>query len=320
MNPRSINCEADARTTTPSRQSSTQANAMAWWSVIQAITFRFEFPSSRIYNIDKRGETIVARTRKVVAAKGKKQVGANTSAERGVVGAISADGNASSPLFIFPGKRYKNCVLNGESNRAIGTCNESGLINESVFLEFIDHIIKYSACTVQEPILIILYNHYSYCSSSVVEKAKDSGIASLTLSPHTSHKLQPLNVSVLGPLKVFHGNAVDEWLRSHPGKMVSLYDISKIVTTALNLGFSRHNVVAEFAATGIYPLNKNMFGNSNFMPSAVTERREREIEIAEPSCSTSSMRNETSAYPSTRTNGLNVGISTVEMLISSNTT
>ena len=211
-------------------------------------------------------------------------------------------------------------VLNGTSNRAIGTCNESGLINESVSLEFIDHIIKYSTCTVQEPILIILNNHYSYCSSSVVEKAKDSGIASLTLSPHTSHKLQPLDVSVLGPLKVFHGNAVDEWLRSHPGKMVSIYDISKIVTTALNLGFSRHNVVAEFAATGIYPLNKNMFGNSNFMPSAVTERREREIEIAEPSCSTSSMRNETSAYPSTRTNGLNVGISTVKMLISSNTT
>ena len=39
-----------------------------------------------------------------------------------------------------------------------------------------------------------------------------------------------------------------------------------------------------------------MFGNSNFISSAVNDRREREIEIDEPSCSTSGVRYETSAF------------------------
>ena len=59
-----------------------------------------------------------------------------------------------------------------------------------------------------------------------------------------------------------------------------------------------------------------MLGDFNFIPSAVTDRRKREIEIDQPSSSTSSEINETSAF----TNGLDVNISTVEMLISFNTT
>ena len=74
--------------------------------------------------------------------------------------------------------------------------------------------------------------------------------------------------------------------------------------------------MARFATTEIYPLNRNMFGNSNFIPLAATNRKECEIEIDEPSCSTSSVRKVTSAF----TTGLHVNISTIKLLISSNIT
>ena len=151
----------------------------------------------------------------------------------------------------FPRKRCKNCFVNDTPKGAIATCHESGWINESIFVQFIDRVIKYSKFTVQEPILIILNNHHSRGSLSVVQKAKDSGIELLTMPPHTLHKLQPLDVSVFGSFKVFYSNAIDDWLRSHSGKMVSIYDIPKMVTTSFNSGVIRHNIVAGFAATEI---------------------------------------------------------------------
>lgn len=67
---------------------------------------RHKFPPNMIYNVDETGVTTVQSPKQVVAEKGKKQVGAITSAERGelvtVVCAINATGNSVPPMFIFP--------------------------------------------------------------------------------------------------------------------------------------------------------------------------------------------------------------------------
>lgn len=60
-----------------------------------------------IYNVDETGVTTVQNPKQVVTEKGKKQVGAITSAERGelvtVVCAVNAAGNAVPPMLIFQG-------------------------------------------------------------------------------------------------------------------------------------------------------------------------------------------------------------------------
>ena len=58
------------------------------------------------YNVDETGVTTVQTPKQVVAEKGKKQVDAITSAERGklvtVVCAVNATSNAVPPMFYLP--------------------------------------------------------------------------------------------------------------------------------------------------------------------------------------------------------------------------
>lgn len=58
------------------------------------------------------------------------------------------------------------------------------------------------------PIILTMDDHESHVSVDTMEYAKEHGVQAMTLPPHTSHKTQPLDRSVFGPLKnYFNGKA-----------------------------------------------------------------------------------------------------------------
>ena len=168
--------------------------------------------------------------------KGKKQVGSITSAERGelvtVVCAVNAAGNAIPPMFVFPRVRFKDDFMIGAPPGAKGASTRTGWMNEDTWPEFLDHLIQHTKCTPDHPMLLILDNLKAHISLKAVEKAKSNGIVLLTLPPHTSHRMQPLDVTVFGPFKTLYSRALDGWMRSNPGKTVSIYQIAGLVNEA----------------------------------------------------------------------------------------
>ncbi|KAK0133236.1 hypothetical protein N1851_031252 [Merluccius polli] len=102
---------------------------------------RIDSLQNMIYNVDETGVTTVQTPKQVVAEKGKKQVGAITSAERGelltVVCAVNATSNAVPPMFIFPRVRYKDYFITKAPSGSIGTSTRSGWIDEDTFVEWI---------------------------------------------------------------------------------------------------------------------------------------------------------------------------------------
>jgi len=85
-------------------------------------------------------------------------------------------------------------------------------------------------------------------------------------------------------------------MRSHPGKTMSIYDIPGIVNDALPLAATPKNIQAGFKCTGIYPLNANIFSDSDFSPSSVTDR---ELEPKQNQCPTSPIHRNCAAATST---------------------
>ena len=114
-----------------------------------------------------------------------------------------------------------------------------------------------------------------------IDFARDRGIVSLTIPPHTSHKLQPLGKSCYGPFKTAFNKAMDNWLRTNPGKTVTIYDIPEITNEAYTQTFTARNITADFQSTGIYPYNSELFTEVDFAPSIVTDTEDPQLHEGE---------------------------------------
>lgn len=246
-----------------------------FYDQLNSVYLKFKFGPESVYNLDETGMTNVQVPGKVIASKGVKQVGQTTSAERGdlvtMCGVINALGNAIPPFFIFPRVNFKETMLIGAPLGSAGAANLSGWMTNEIFLLVLKHFIKFARPTSENPALIIMDNHESHVSLEAIQLCKGNNVVLLTIPPHTSHRLQPLDKGVYGPMKRYYNDACSAWLVNHPGQRLSIHHIAYLVRQAYPLAFSRTNILSGFKATGIYPFNKNIYKDEDFVASEVTD-------------------------------------------------
>ena len=212
----------------------------------------------------------------MVALKKMKQVGKITSGERGalvtLLCTINAAGNSIPPFMIFPRVFFKVRMLHGAPPGTVGAAHQSGWMTAENFVLYTKHLIKFTKCTPEHPGLLILDNHDTHLSIECIDLAKDHGVVMLTLPPHCSHRLQPLDRTVYGPFKSAFNRSADAFMVNHPGQPITIHDIAEIVGSAYPLAFTPMNIVSGFKCTGIYPYNPNVFSEEDFLSSYVTDR------------------------------------------------
>ena len=109
---------------------------------------------------------------------------------------------------------------------------------------------------------------------TAVEFCRDHGIELLTIPPETSHKLLPSDVAVDNLFKRYYANGIDAWHRNHHGQTMNIYDIPAVVNSACIIAFTPSNITNGFRACGIVPYNKDIFSESDYSSSYVSDRSE----------------------------------------------
>lgn len=253
-----------------------RTNVSLFFNNLRACMEKYKFGPGEIYNIDETGNSSVHNPPKVIAQKGVKQLGSMTSGERGInvtmIAAINGIGNHVPPLLVFPRVHFKEHMLVGAPPGTVGAANLSGWSNESIFLQYMEHFIRYVKPSVENPVLIVLDNHESHISLPVIDLAKENGIVLLTFPPHTSHKLQPLDRTVFGPYKTFYNQCLNNWHLQNPGTPVTLYQMANVIGKAYEKAFVSKNIIKGFEVTGICPFNEDIFGENEFLGAFVTDR------------------------------------------------
>jgi hypothetical protein len=103
--------------------------------------------------------------------------------------------------------------------------------------------------------LFILDGHGSHVTTDVVKTAQGVGLDMLILPSHTSHTIQPLDVSCFTPFKQAFHLLRDVWTLRNKSKGTSKEVLASWVSAALQKSLTEKNIKSGFCTTGIFPLN-----------------------------------------------------------------
>ena len=83
--------------------------------------------------------------------------------------------------------------------------------------------------SIDKKVMLILYNHSTHLYLPAINFARKHGIEILSIPLHTSHKLQPLELTFSGPLKTYYSQEIDEYMVSNPGKHVTENNVAQLL-------------------------------------------------------------------------------------------
>lgn len=226
----------------------------------------------RIYNIDETSYCSDPQKTKVVGLKGYPSTRTTSSAGKTnttVLVAGNAAGGKGPPFIIFKGKHVWSSWTSEEAYPGtLYSATSNGWIESNAFEEYLTKSFIPMVKTGEEPTLLIYDGHSTHVQLAVVEKAKQNNITIIKLPPHSSHLLQPLDLSVFKPYKDAWDMEMVKWQRQHKAEKLPKDQFSVIVGRVWEQLDS--NVIKKgFEKSGIYPFNRNAVPEHKLDPEAL---------------------------------------------------
>ncbi|XP_050508622.1 uncharacterized protein LOC126885873 [Diabrotica virgifera virgifera] len=75
---------------------------------------------------------------------------------------------------------------------------------------------------------------------ALIDLAKQNHVTIICLPPHSTHKMQPLDVAFIAPLKTYYAKEIENWLRENQLSVVSPHAVASIFCKAYNKAISHH--------------------------------------------------------------------------------
>jgi hypothetical protein len=117
-----------------------------------------------------------------------------------------------------------------------------------------------------KPILLILDGHSSHETSHILHLAELHNIIILCLPPHTTHKLQPLDVGVFGPLQRAWLERCDSVVELTGAEMPKEDFVNEYMDVR-EASFRSSTIISAFKKSGVWPVDRAVFLDDDFAPS-----------------------------------------------------
>ena len=217
----------------------------------------------QIWNCDETGRSFEHNPVRVIADKGSRNVVGKTSNSRTnitIMACVNAMGSWMPPMFVAKGKTTAS--LHGFNTAAAppGTMwsfQPNGWMTDELGEKWFTEIFL-KHCGPQRPQVLILDGHSSHESLAILENALANDIHILSLPPHTTHVLQPLDRAVFGPFSTAFNAECSNFISENVLNTVNKWSFHGLVKLAWEKSFTIHNIQSTFRVCGIYPFDRSV--------------------------------------------------------------
>ena len=246
---------------------------------IDAERFFTEANLERIYNADESGFPLQGTAGKcqVIVERGTKNIhrlAPDSKTQITVLSCVSAAGTFSKPFVLFPGKKLPKFNLTdvSEDDFDLGY-SDSGWISSDTFFGWLSNLFYPSVKDkVQFPIILFIDGHTSHVNIAVSDFCRDHDIILHCFPAHASHILQPLDVSVFGPLKKSWNKSIKEFYMKFRTPMTKNHFFPVFDRAWKETCAKPQNAVSGFRSTGLVPFNVDNVDFSKLLDSKAVEK------------------------------------------------
>ena len=232
-----------------------------WFDAVAELQIQYHYTPDSIFNMDESGFAVGTSQSSRVLVNIREQSSWKVINGRQewitAIECVSAAGIAIPPLVIFKAKQTNTAWIPTDTppDWRFSTSN-SGWTSDSHAYEWLTTVFEPSTKPTDsaQRRLLIMDGHGSHITANVIAYCMEHTIDLLILPPHTSHVLQPLDVSVFSPLKRALAVETDAASRLHPGR-ISRTEWTSMYIRARQSAFRASNIISGFRATGLWPLS-----------------------------------------------------------------
>lgn len=239
---------------------------------------KYRIRQSNIYNFDEKGFLLgLCHTLKRIVAldrlQRKKILGASQDGSRefiSLLACICADGTALPPGLIYQGDSgdLQDSWLEDfdhSSDEAYFAVSRKGWTNEDLGISWLqkifDHHTKQKAGRSHR--LLLVDGHSSHVNLRFVNYCDQHRILLVILPPHSTHRLQPLDVGIFSPLAHAYSKEIDQLIQSSCGfTRVTKRSFWILFKSSWTQALTLENIRSSFATPGIFPVNSSKTLNS----------------------------------------------------------
>ena len=248
---------------------------------------------SNSYNFDEKGFLIgLSRATKriisIEALKSKRTVRASQDGSREfitLIASICADGSVLAPALIYQGASHdlRDTWLDDFDpvrDYAFFASSENGwssdLLGQNWLENVFDRLTKEKAKRSRR--LLIVDGHSSHVNMRFIDYADMNRIVLAVLPPHSTHRLQPLDVGLFSPLATYYSQQIDKLLAESQGLVrITKRDFWLLFHEAWKQAFTAKNVQSAWEKTGIYPFNPDKVLSTFVLPQETPQSSSKQL-------------------------------------------
>src|SRR3989440_904078 len=195
---------------------------------------------------------------------------------------ISADGRSLLPMIIWPAITHRSNWTIYPTPGWHYACSESGYTDSKISLEWLKRVFDpQTKERANQRLRVLISNSFAtHETLKILEFCFKNNIILCRLPSHTSHKLQPCDVAAFAPLKAAYRDQAEQ-LYQGGANTVGKEHFTSLYSLARERAFTKRNITAAWAASGLFPFNPDRVLRATPKPPAqLTVAKADEMKVA----------------------------------------